>query len=189
MVSIRLYGRTPLMWHRSRAHEIDKNNADLDVQLCALSTVWTCLASRTTNGCGRTQHPMRSVFMQVNTRLGNRGFLPLSSKQHVQKDCDVQDNLRKGARPCDRELLRQRHMHACMHIEASDKDLNVRPHSGNLQGDTRTHMQVLSFLRCIIRVLSSGLMNALPALETSWSPLSRSQVVWLTSPCPRMQTM
>ena len=55
----------------------------------------------------------------------------------------LDDSLRKGARPCDRELLRQRHIQACMHIEASDKDLHVRPHSGNLQGDTHAGAQFL----------------------------------------------
>ena len=189
---------------------LTKTTANLDVQLCALSTAWTCLASCTTNGCGRTQHPMHSVRMQVDTPLGNRGFLPLYSKQHLPKDCGVQ-----GGASVNRFMMlqmRSRHHHmsrwmtACAkergHVTENccDKDTfklacTLRPliktfMCGRIPATYKaTHMQVLSFLRCIIRVLTNGRMNAFPALETSWSQLTRSQVVRLTSPCPRMQTM
>ena len=210
MVSIRLYGRTPLMWHRSRTHELDKNNGKSGCAAVRLINSLDVFGKLYYKWLWSNTHPMHSVRMQVDTPLGNRGFLPLYSKQHLPKDCGVQ-----GGASVNRFMMlqmRSRHHHmsrwmtACAkergHVTENccDKDTfklacTLRPliktfMCGRIPATYKaTHMQVLSFLRCIIRVLTNGRMNAFPALETSWSQLTRSQVVRLTSPCPRMQTM
>ena len=197
MVSIRLYGCTPSIWHLSRTQKIDKRNSksgcaalrlinSLDV-FGKLYYKWLWSHVQT-----NIQRPYASGYIQGKSRLSAivqqnaladklrragrsfcRSFHDVANAFPSLSQESINQALLQGARRQDLSLLQQRQGRACMHIEASDGDLHVRPHSGNLQGDTYAGEQFLDvYHKCLdcwqsacLQSFGDGLVMADPISE------------------------
>ena len=159
LVSIRMYGRTPVCWQRSFATELDKKNGksgpaglrlinNLDVLgKWFYDTLWKR---------GKHQHfrDYASGYLRNKSRIDSMlqqevllHRLRQHKVSHVLSLYDVANAfpsptrqalemaICQVARPDDVELLQQRHRQTYMHIEARNGILCVQPGSGGLQGD------------------------------------------------------